>query len=222
MYADDLILISESAKGLQCAIDKLHAYCMKWKLVVNINKSNIMIFNKSGRTFSNYIFRYGNLPLDVANEYCYLGVTFTPSGSFTKTMLKLKDKASKAFFKIRDTLYNSSVKCSFKLFHSLIQPILSYGCEVWAPYLLQKLNSINLINICDKLPGELLNIKLCKLNLGVHRKATNHAARGELGSFPLLIPMLGLSVKYWWSLNELCLKNNNKLVIDALIDNRKL
>ena len=140
MYADDLILISESAKGLQCAIDKLHAYCMKWKLVVNINKSNIMIFNKSGRTFSNYIFRYGNLPLDVANEYCYIGVTFTPSGSFTKTMLKLKDKASKAFFKIRDTLYNSSVKCSFKLFHSLIQPILSYGCEVWAPYLLQKLH----------------------------------------------------------------------------------
>ena len=46
MYADDLVILSESSNGLQCALDKLHDYCSKWKLLVNINKTNVMIFNK--------------------------------------------------------------------------------------------------------------------------------------------------------------------------------
>jgi retron-type reverse transcriptase len=57
MYADDLIILSESAKGLKCALDKLYQYCMKWKLVVNIDKSNIMIFNKSGRVLDKFQFK---------------------------------------------------------------------------------------------------------------------------------------------------------------------
>ena len=44
--------------------------------------------------------------------------------------------------------------------------------------------------------GESLHIKLCKLILGVHRKASNYVVRGELGSYPLLLFMLSLSLKY--------------------------
>ena len=102
------------------------------------------------------------------------------------------------------------------------QPILGYGCEVWAPYLLRKLNDLNLLSMCDKFPGETLHVKVCKIMLGVHRKSTNNAVRGELGCYPLLIFMLGLSVKYWWKLNNNCYKGLNSLVINALADNRKL
>ena len=42
MYADDLILISESKEGLQKQINKLSEYCDKWKLEVNVKKSKIM------------------------------------------------------------------------------------------------------------------------------------------------------------------------------------
>lgn len=222
MYADDLIILSESASGLQCALDKLNSYCNKWKLLVNIDKSNVMIFNKSGHIINNYKFIYDNCEIKITNEYCYLGIIFVPSGSFTKAMCRLKDKALKAYFKIRENLFCDSSKCSFKLFHSLIHPILSYGCEVWAPYLLAKLNDSNFLPICDKLPGETLHIKLCKAILGVHKRSTNNAVRGELGSFPLLISMLSLAVKYWWKLNDRCVKGDNSLVIQGLIDNRKL
>ena len=58
--------------------------------------------------------------------------------------------------------------------------------------------------------------------LGVHRKTTNNAVRGELGFYPLLISMLGLSIKYWWKLNVKCFNGCNSLVVNALIDNRKL
>ncbi len=90
--------------------------------------------------------------------------------------------------------------------------------------MLKNLNGDNFIKLCDKLPSEILHVKVCKLILGVHRKTTNHAVRGDLGSYPLLIFMISLSIKYWWNLNNLCMHNCNsyKLVIDALVDNRKL
>jgi hypothetical protein len=220
MYADDLVIMSKSASGLQNALNKLHGYCSHWKLSVNITKTKIMIFNKSGHSINKDQFMYGNVPLQLCNEYSYLGITFTPSGSFTTAINSLKDKASKAFFKIRENLYGSSVKCSFKLFTTLLRPILSYGCEIWAPYLLKGLKNGNFINICDKISSETLHIKFCKLILGVHRKTTNNAVRGELGIHPLLIFMLSLSLKYWWKLNDDCLKGSDSLAIHALIDNR--
>ena len=33
LYADDLILLSESANGLQNALDRLHAYCKKMEII---------------------------------------------------------------------------------------------------------------------------------------------------------------------------------------------
>jgi len=221
LYADDLIILSESASGLQCALNKLHTYCKKWKLSVNIGKTNVMIFNKGGKLISRYTFHFGNSPVTIATEYCYLGIVFVPSGSFTKAMNKLKDKASKAFFKIRNDLYDSNYKGSSKLFNTLVVPIISYGCEVWSPYLLKNLNDSNFIKICDSQPGESLHIKTCKLILGVHRKSVNHAVRGELGSYPLLLLMLSLAVKYWWKLNDSCFQGNNSIVVRALTDNRK-
>ena len=48
MYADDIVLLSESANGLQNCIDKLEYFCKKWNLSVNL-KTNVQIFNKAGR-----------------------------------------------------------------------------------------------------------------------------------------------------------------------------
>ena len=45
LYADDLVLISESKQGLQKQLDILDTYCKDWCLTVNINKTKIIIFN---------------------------------------------------------------------------------------------------------------------------------------------------------------------------------
>ena len=61
MYADDIILLSTSAKGLQEKLDihVLNTYCKDWCLTVNTNKTKILIFNKAGRLIK-HSFRYGN------------------------------------------------------------------------------------------------------------------------------------------------------------------
>jgi hypothetical protein len=46
LYADDVLLISESANGLQNALNAFSLYCKQWKLKDNTNKTKIMVFSK--------------------------------------------------------------------------------------------------------------------------------------------------------------------------------
>ena len=49
LYADDLVLMSETADGLQMCIDKLYNYCTKWGLQINIKKTKSVVFNNTGK-----------------------------------------------------------------------------------------------------------------------------------------------------------------------------
>ena len=46
LYADDLVLCSQTPEGLQTLLNDLGKYCSKWHLIVNRTKSKIMILNK--------------------------------------------------------------------------------------------------------------------------------------------------------------------------------
>ena len=39
---------------------------------------------------------------------------------------------------------NVPIKLMLKLFSSIVTPILLYGCEVWGPYLLGRINSFDM------------------------------------------------------------------------------
>jgi hypothetical protein len=64
LYADDLILISESPSGLQHCVDALQSFCSDWGLQVNTQKTKNMIMSKSkNRTvIDNYNFYFGQHP----------------------------------------------------------------------------------------------------------------------------------------------------------------
>ena len=48
-YADDLVFISRSKVGLQNCLEHLQSFCSTWHMEVNLKKTKIMIFQKSGR-----------------------------------------------------------------------------------------------------------------------------------------------------------------------------
>ena len=41
MFADDVLLLSETPEGLQNSINKLNEYCFKWQLSVNVKKPKL-------------------------------------------------------------------------------------------------------------------------------------------------------------------------------------
>jgi hypothetical protein len=42
-YADDMLFLNNSDRGLQAYINVLQVYCQKWQLVLNENKTQIII-----------------------------------------------------------------------------------------------------------------------------------------------------------------------------------
>ena len=196
MFADDLVILSESAKGLQNALDKLYAYCNKWGLTVNTSKTKVVIFNKGGHKFSSFKFNLNGANVDIVQSYCYLGIIFSSCGSFTRACEALTSKALKAFYKFKQIHPNDNVTLALKLFDTLVTPIATYCGSIWGVLCTGKNLDIYDINFYDKAPLERLNIKLCKYLLGVNKFSVNHAVRGELGRFPMLINVLGMCTKF--------------------------
>ena len=58
MWADDILILSETQEGLQQKLDLLHEYSKANKLTVNTKKTKCMIFNKTGRLLKKENFYY--------------------------------------------------------------------------------------------------------------------------------------------------------------------
>ena len=82
LYADDIVLLSETAEGLQNSLDKLSQYCKKWGMEINIDKTKSLVFNSTGRLFP-VTFMIDNQLIEKVKQSRYLGVMFNASGSFS-------------------------------------------------------------------------------------------------------------------------------------------
>ena len=84
LYADDIVLISESQEGLQCHLGALDEFCMQRGMTVNLGKTKAMIFHTSRGVRHSTIFTAAGGRVEVVESYVYLGVTFaSPPGRFT-------------------------------------------------------------------------------------------------------------------------------------------
>ena len=105
LWADDLILLSESKEELQFLLDNVSNYCKRWQLLVNLSKSKIMIIN--GKKNEKPIFLYNNIPLEIVHKYKYLGVVFSDCRNvFLHHITYTETVASWAIFSLNGYLYN--------------------------------------------------------------------------------------------------------------------
>ena len=65
IYYMRMILISSTAEGLHNCLNQLRDYCLKWDLSGNINKSKVIVFNKSGKILKGYKFSPDRKTIDV-------------------------------------------------------------------------------------------------------------------------------------------------------------
>ena len=82
LYADDTVILSESAEDLQLGRKAYEEYCSIWELEVNIAKTNVLIFAKA--KIPNYEFKYKDEILEVVSAFKYLVLLFSKNNSFFK------------------------------------------------------------------------------------------------------------------------------------------
>ena len=194
LFADDLLIFSESKEGLQHCLNETGTYCNTWRLNINVKKTKVMLFSKGKRDYSKFSFFIQNSELEIVEKYKYLGIVFHFNGNLKHAAEDLYNKSLKAFFSLKSKFSNFDevpIHISFKLFDSLIKPILTYGSEVW----LTDYN-INFVN-ADILPMEKLHHKMIKCVLGVKRQSSNMACRLECNRIPTLISSMTIMYNYY-------------------------
>ena len=91
--------MAESPEELQRAINAVANYCDKWNLTINRNNTKIVIFSR-GKVRRCPVIVLKNEPLEVVNDYVYLGVSFNYNGRFAKAISKQVSQARRALFSL--------------------------------------------------------------------------------------------------------------------------
>lgn len=162
-------------------------------LVVNLDKSNIVVFRNGGFLGEREKWLFDGLEIKTVNMYKYLGIFMSSKLSFQHTFKDLAERARKgvsAIMRFLWTVGEFSPTVFFKLFDCQIQPILTYGSEVWGL-------------TPDQECIERVHLVALKRFLGVSYKSPRHLIYGETGRYPLYVATYSRCVKFWLRLTML-------------------
>ena len=184
LYADDTIIMAESADELQRALNALHEYCSEFKLEVNLVKTKVVIF--AARRVDDYpAFLFGHGLVKVVDEYVYLGVTFHRTGNFKYTIQRQISQANRAMNSLmwRSSNLNLPNDAILDLYSKTVIPVVTYGSEVWGH--------------ADLEAAEIFHRKCLKRILGVGDATTSNLVYGETGMAPLTVLIGQKMVSFW-------------------------
>ena len=223
LYADDLVIISSTAEGLQKSLDNLHNYSKKKSLSISIKKSKTMIFNLTGKLIKKY-FTVNEKPLEPVHSFCYLGFDFKASGSVKHAAYILHDKANKAMrpLFLACAKFNIPVKMSINLFHTYISPIVLYNVENWSILTDKKIQNFSADSIFNDISvtrADILHRKFLKYILGLSKSCPNLSVYGETNETPLSLKGFRLMINFWHRVSNL---PEDTLAKKALLENISL
>jgi hypothetical protein len=191
LYADDVVIVGDHIGRVQNILNILNEFCGKWGLKVNMLKTKMMVYRKGGIVKRNEKCYFDGTEIELAKYYKYLGVLLSSRLSWSPAQTMLAAQGSKAMYIINkvnfqyDFPYNTS-KC---VFDKCIAPILTYGSEIWGASVHNSIESVQL--------------RFCRMQLGVGSKTPTVAVLGDCGTFPLYVRCKTRVLKYWLKLISL-------------------
>ena len=69
LYADDLILMAPDGMSLQKMLDSLNTWAIKWRVTINLNKSNVIHFRNIRKHQTEIIFKLWGKEINKISEY---------------------------------------------------------------------------------------------------------------------------------------------------------
>ena len=181
-------MFAKSKEDLDKMLKILEEYCGENEIKINTKKTKCMIFNKTGRLMRRPFYLDG-VQLECVRSYKYLGFVVTPSGEIQTGLKDLRDRAFKAYMKLKCDLgssFNQDVLTTLSLIDSLIKPILLYAGDFWGCLKMPQPN-----------PVQKLLLTIYRQLLGVQKQTSEVGVLLELGTVPLSLYATKLAVKNW-------------------------
>ena len=140
LFAEDMILFSDTVVGLQNQLNSLKQETDRLQLTINLDKTN-MVFRKGGHLSQNEIWWHGNTEVKVTNNYKYLGMIFTTKLSLNTGWLEMCRKGKKGVIEILRSmrkLGSTDFLICWKLFDTTCDNIRSRNLGAFRKYLCRK------------------------------------------------------------------------------------
>lgn len=135
MFADDLTALSRIKYGLENLLKCLDEYATKWRIVLNIKKTVILVFGeKIKNILPNRDWLLGDVPLKEKKIWKNLGKIWhvdPTSAEPVESALRKGFEIITALARIGCRPGALNPKVSAKLWKSIALPYMLYGCELW-------------------------------------------------------------------------------------------
>lgn len=139
IYADDTASYTTSEDcdlvigRLQLSLELLCNFFIKWKLKLNSNKTECIMFSKK-RSVPTRTIKIDNFSIPWSRQVKYLGTIFDDKVNWSKNIENLILKGAKATNALRPLLNRKcklSPRTKLKVYSTLVRPCLTYAAPVW-------------------------------------------------------------------------------------------
>ena len=96
LYADDIVLFAENEADLQFLLFVVECWCKKWRLEINLTKTNILHVRPKRKMQSKFTFLFDMRPIAYCKSYKYLGANLNEFLDFEFTAEAQADAAGRA------------------------------------------------------------------------------------------------------------------------------
>ena len=134
LYADDIVLFAETELDLQFLLNIVEIWCEKWRLEVNLTKTNILHVRVKRKLQSKYMFLFNKRPVPYCTFYKYLGCNINEYLDYSFTAEMQADSAGQALSSIiTKMIKNKGFPFSVYsiLYQACVCSISQYGSEVF-------------------------------------------------------------------------------------------
>ena len=141
MYADDLVLISPTTRGLYKLINECQKYGIEYDILYNPIKSAVMFIKpKFMSKLGMPTFKISDENIKVVNEYTYLGHILTDNMSDDMDILRQRKKIYAQGNNIRRKFYMCPLDVKLTLFRSYCSSL--YTAQLWTRYTKAVMNKL--------------------------------------------------------------------------------
>lgn len=174
-FADDITLIALSPLKLQNMIDTTYKYCNEWKMAINVEKSNVVVFSKK-RNPPRAGILYGDSFIEQTTSAPHLGIRHDADLKLQHRIDERLQKAKNAFFAMSvQGVHPNGINplTAINLYKRIVVPTALYGCELWNNMSNPQTYSVNKLQhfIVKRIQGFTTRTRsdICESMAGLHK-----------------------------------------------------
>ena len=197
LYADDIVLLAENEHDLQELLFVIEKWCKKWRLEVNLTKTNILHIRNKRSPQSKFTFFFNMRPVLYCHSYKYLGSHINEFLDYKFTVDKHSESASRALGSVIGKMIKAGgfpYKLFSMLYNACVTTVADYSGAI-----------TGFGNYDSALQ---LHLRAIRSYLGLPKNSTN---AGVLSEVDLLLPKFRTYISMIRQYHRILNMNNNRL-----------